>query len=536
MQKSGYDYVIVGGGSAGCVLAARLSEAPEVRVLLLEAGGKDNHPYIHMPVGFAKMTTGPFTWGLTTEKQIHAHNREIPYAQARVIGGGSSINAEIYTRGHREDYDRWAEEEGATGWDYDSIRHYFQRSEGNTQFSGEWHGSDGPLGVSNIPDPQPVSLAFVQSCQEYGIPYNADFNGPVQEGAGIYQTTTRNKRRCSTHVAYLKPVLGRPNLTVETGCLVTRIVFTNKRAVGVEYQTSSGAQMAHADSEVIVTAGAIGSPKIMLLSGVGPAAQLQQHGIDVVHDLPGVGENLTDHFGVDIVAELKGSTSLDKYNKLHWMLWAGLEYKLFRSGPVTSNVVEGGAFWYSDTALTKPDIQFHFLAGAGAEAGVPNVPSGSGITLNSYTLRPRSRGTVKLRSANPSDLPRIDPNFLADADDVRMSAEGVRISRDIFSQPSLQKYIKHLYLPNDDVKSQKDFEDYARRYGRTSYHPTCTCKMGQDSMAVVDPLLRVHGLDGIRICDSSVMPSLIGSNTNAATIMIGEKASDLIRGNKVNSH
>jgi choline dehydrogenase-like flavoprotein len=531
MATAGYDYVIVGGGSAGCVLAARLSENPSVRVLLLEAGGKDSHPLIHMPVGFAKMTTGPHTWGLKTAPQRHANNREIPYAQARIIGGGSSINAEIFTRGHPSDYDRWAEE-GAEGWSFAEIRKYFLRSEGNAVLAGEWHGTEGPLGVSNIPDPQPVTLAFVRSCQERGIPYNPDFNGPTQAGAGVYQTTTRNARRCSAAVAYLRPARGRKNLTVEIGCLVKRITFERTRATGVEYFNGHERKVVRAESEVIVTSGAIGTPKIMMLSGVGPAAHLREHGIAVVHDLPGVGENLTDHFGIDIVAELKGDDSLDKYNRPHWAAWAGIQYALFRSGPITSNVVEGGAFWHSTGKGEVPDLQFHFLAGAGAEAGVPSVPPGSsGITLNSYTARPLSRGTVRLRSADPAARPVVDPNFLAHPDDLRVSTEGVKISREIFSQPSLQRYIRRIRFPDDSVKTQAEFEAYARQYGRTSYHPTCTCRMGKDEMAVVDPQLRVRGLDGIRICDSSAMPSLIGSNTNAPTIMLAEKAADLIRGN-----
>ncbi|WP_425417729.1 GMC family oxidoreductase [Oricola indica] len=532
MAAGGYDYVIVGGGSAGCVLASRLSENEAVRVLMLEAGGKDSNPFIHMPVGFAKMTSGPLTWGLTTAPQKHANNREIPYAQAKVIGGGSSINAEIFTRGNPADYDRWANEEGCKGWSFEEVQPYFLRSEGNTILSGDWHGTDGPLGVSNLPDPQKTARAFVQACQEYGMPYNADFNGKVQEGAGIYQTTIRNARRCSAAVGYLRPVLHRKNLTVETGCLVTRILFEGNRAIGVEYAQNGQIRTARADSEILVTSGAIGTPKIMMLSGIGPADDLRALEIDVVQDLPGVGENLTDHFGIDIVAELNGPHSLDKYNKLHWMAWAGLQYALFRTGPVTSNVVEGGAFWYADSDAPMPDLQFHFLAGAGAEEGVESVASGSGITLNSYTLRPKSRGTVKLRSSDPAANPIVDPNFLAEPDDLKTSAEGVRISREIFRQPSLQKYIKRMHLPGDDVQSQADFEAYARQYGRTSYHPTCTCKMGVDEMAVVDPELRVRGLEGIRICDSSVMPSLIGSNTNAPTIMIGEKASDLVRGNR----
>jgi choline dehydrogenase-like flavoprotein len=532
MVAKGYDYVIVGGGSAGCVMASRLSENPDVRVLLLEAGGRDTNPYIHMPVGFAKMTTGPLTWGLVTAPQKHAGNREIPYAQARVLGGGSSINAEIFTRGVPDDYDRWANDEGCEGWSFEDVQPYFLRSEGNEILASGYHGTEGPLGVSNIRDPQPVTRAFVQACQQYGMPYNPDFNGPTQEGAGVYQTTIRNARRCSVAVGYLRPVMGRPNLTVETGCLTTKILFTGSRATGVEYRQDGTLKSVRADQEVVVTAGAVGSPKIMLLSGVGPADQLRALGIDVVQDLPGVGENLSDHFGIDIVYELKTADSLDKYNKLHWMLWAGLQYTLFKSGPVTSNVVEGGAFWRQDRSLANPDLQFHFLAGAGMEAGVPAIQSGSGCTLNSYTLRPKSRGTVKLRSDRPEDKPIVDPNFIAEPDDLRISAEGVKISREIMNQPAFAKYVRQEHFPGKDVRTQADFENYARQYGRTSYHPTGTCKMGVDDMAVVDPQLRVRGLEGIRICDSSIMPSLIGSNTNAPTIMISEKGSDLIRGNR----
>ncbi len=533
MAETGYDFVIVGGGSAGCVMAARLSEDSAARVLLLEAGGRDRHPLIHMPVGFAKMTTGPHTWGFSTVPQAHANNREIPYAQARVIGGGSSINAEVFTRGNPVDYDRWAHEEGCEGWSFAEVQKYFIRSEGNSILAGDWHGTEGELGVSNTPDPQPMTRAFVQSCQELGMPYNADFNGENQAGCGVYQTTTRGNRRCSAAQGYLKPVMDRPNLTVETGCLVQRIEFVGTRATGVEYTRNGDPRRVRAESEVLITSGAVGSPKIMMLSGIGPASHLREHGIDVVQDLPGVGENLNDHFGIDIVAELTGHYSLDKYNKPHWAALAGLQYLAFKSGPITSNVVEGGAFWFADKDAQVPDLQFHFLAGAGAEAGVPSVSRGaSGITLNSYAVRPKSRGTVRLRSSEPAALPLIDPNFLGHPDDLKRGVEGVKISREIFAQPSLQKHIRAVRFPDDGVKTQSEHEDYARQFGRTSYHPTGTCKMGSDAMSVVDPSCRVHGLDGLRICDSSIMPSLIGSNTNAATIMIAEKASDMVRGNR----
>ena len=532
MYKDYYDYIVVGGGSSGCVLASRLSEDPNIKVLLLEAGSNDTHPYIHMPVGFSKMTAGPRTWGFSTVPQKHANNREIPYAQGKVLGGGSSINAEIFTRGNPADYDRWALEEGAEGWSFQDIQKYFIRSEGNTVLSGDWHGTDGPLGVSNLQNPQEMTCAFVRSCQELGIPFNPDFNGVTQAGCGFYQLTVKNARRCSASVGYLKPARNRSNLTIKTKVMVNRLIIESGRAVAVEYVHNGSVERSNTNLEVLVTAGAIGSPKLLMLSGIGPVKDLEAVGVDVVHNLPGVGQNLHDHFGIDIVAELNGHYSLDKYNKLRWMLWAGAQYMLFKSGPVTSNVVEGGAFWYGDKSASIPDLQFHFLAGAGAEEGVPSVPiNSSGITLNSYTLRPKSRGTVKLKSANPLDDPLVDPNFLGHPDDLKKSVEGLKISVDMFNQKSLSKYIREIKFPNSTVKTQADFEDYARQYGRTSYHPTCTCKIGSDDMSVVDQELRVYGIEGLRVCDSSVMPSIVGSNTNAATIMIGEKASDLIRGN-----
>lgn len=524
-----YDYVIVGGGSSGCVLAARLSEMEDARVLLIEAGPSDTNRYIHMPVGFFKMTGGPLTWGLRTAPQKHAGNREIPYAQARVLGGGSSINAEIFTRGVADDYDHWANELGCKGWAFRDVLPYFVRSEDNDTFAGDYHGNDGPLGVSNLATPNVLTRAFVRSCQQLGMPYNPDFNGATQEGCGAYQTTIRNAKRCSAATGYLHPALGRPNLELRTGCLTTRILVENGRAKGVDYVQNGRLKTARAEREVIVAAGAIGSPKLMLLSGIGPAGDLGTHGIPVVADLPGVGRNLHDHFGIDIVYELTGPYSLDKYARWHWMALAGLEYLLFGKGPVTSNIVEGGAFWYADRASPTPDLQFHFLAGAGVEEGVPAIASGSGCTLNSYTLRPKSRGSVTLRSADPADKPVVDPNFLADPYDLRTSVEGVRTSREIMNQPAFSEFVRKEHFPGDGVKSDADFEDYARQYGRTSYHPVGTCKMGVDKMSVVDPELRVYGVDGLRICDSSVMPRLVSSNTNAPSIMIGEKASDLIR-------
>ena len=530
-----YDYIVVGAGSAGCALAARLTEDASLRVLLLEAGPPDKNRYIHLPVGFYKMTSGPLTWGLKTAPQQHAMNREIPYAQGRVLGGGGSINAEVFTRGCPEDYDAWAQEFGCTGWSFKEVLPLFVRSEDNDTLSGPYHGIGGPLGVSN-PAPQPVTRAFVQACQQFGMPYNPDFNGARQAGTAAYQTTTRGAKRCSAAVGYLRPALGRANLTVRTDAQVARIVVDKSRAIGVELIENGRPTLVRAEREVLLTAGAIGSPRLMLLSGLGPADELRALGIPVAADLPEVGRNLHDHFGVDLVYELNGAQSLDKYTRPHWMAWAGLEYLLFRKGPVASNIVEGGAFWYADRAAPTPDLQFHFLVGAGVEDGVPKIESGSGVTLNSYALRPRARGSVRLRSTDPAALPIVDPNFLGDAYDLATAIEGVRISREIVAQSALARYVRKEHFPGAGVKTRAEYETYARQYGRSGYHPVGSCRMGGDEGSVVDPQLRVRGVAGLRICDSSVMPRLVSSNTNAAAIMIGEKASDLVRISEPGGH
>jgi len=524
------DYVIVGGGSAGCALAARLSEDPEISVVLLEAGPPDRDPFIHMPVGFYKMTTGKLTWGFHTAPARHANNRRMVYPQARVLGGGSSINAQVFTRGCPEDYDAWADAEGCSGWSFNDVLPYFRRSEDNERFSDAFHGTGGPLGVSDLISPHPLSKVFVRAAQEFGLPYTPDFNGASQAGCGLYQVTVRGGRRCSTVVGYLGRAKGRPNLRVRTNCSARRVVIEHGRAVGVE--CADGSRIP-AEREVIVTSGAIGSPKLLMLSGVGPAEHLRENGIAVLHDLRGVGQNLQDHMDVDIICELNGPHSYDKYKKPHMKVWAGLQYALFGAGPVTSNLVEGGAFWWGDRAEKTPDLQFHFLPGAGLEEGIAGVPGGNGCTLNSYHVRPRSRGSVRLQSSDPAAPPIVDPNAFAEPYDLERAIDGIRISREIMAQAAFRPFVRREYIPGEKLRTHEEYAAFARAAGRSAYHPVGTCKMGVDECAVVDPQLRVRGIDGLRIADSSIMPRLISSNTNAATIMIAEKAADLIKGNRI---
>ena len=522
---TGFDYIIVGGGSSGCVIAARLSEDPAVRVLLLEAGGRDNSYLYHWPAGFARMTKGIGSWGWSTVPQRHMQGRRLWYTQAKVIGGGSTINAQIYTRGNRRDYDGWAEA-GCDGWAYRDILPYFKRAEGNERFSDDFHDSDGPLGVSMPRAALPICDAFIRAGQEFGMPYNPDFNGARQAGVGYYQLTQRDVRRSSTAVAYLRDAELRPNLTVRTRIAVRRITLAKGRATGVELMNGEGLV---AEREVILASGAIGSPRLLLLSGIGPAEHLRRVGVPVAHDLPGVGQNLQDHVDLSVLAECTGPHSYDGIKRLDRTILAGLQYLLFKSGPVAASLFETGGFWYADPQAGSPDIQFHFGQGSGIEKGIATI-KGSGVTLNSALLRPKSRGTVQLASSDPAAAPLIDPNYWADPDDLEMSLKGLEMAREILRQPALKPWLRAEVLPGPDVNSREDMFNYACKMAKTDHHPVGTCRMGLDDMAVVEPDLRLRGLAGLRIADASVMPNVPSSNTNAPAIMVGEKASDLIRG------
>ncbi len=520
------DYIVVGGGSAGCTVAGRLASEGAGSVLLLEAGPKDTHPLIHIPAGFVKLLGGKYLTDYKTEPQSHLNGATPSLPQGNVLGGGGSVNAAIYIRGQKADYDGWAEA-GADGWAYKDVLPYFKRAEDNNRLADEFHGVGGPLGVSDTGNVDELTRAFIKSCQQMGEPFTADFNGVRQRGVGINQTTTRNRRRCSAAVAYLPQGRASGALAVQTGVFVSRIIIENDRAVGVEVLNGNDRKIIRADKEVIIASGALQTPKLLMLSGIGPEAELARHGITMTHKLEGVGQNLQDHFEAGAIRYCTGRYGYYGQDTGFNAIKNGLQYLLFRSGPVASNVSEACCFLNVDNPDDEPNVQLHFLPIVFMENADAKDLKAAGATVNPCVLRPKSRGEVTLRSGNPRDLPRVDPNFFSDPDDIRLSVAGLRKAQEILAQDAFKPYVqaREAFPAKTD---EAELVAYWKKHGKTVYHPVGTCRMGRDEMAVVDPELRVHGIAGLRVVDNSVMPNLVSGNTNAAAIMIGEKASDLI--------
>jgi choline dehydrogenase len=527
-ETAEFDYVIVGAGSAGCVLANRLSASGKYSVLLLEAGPKDTNIWIHVPIGYGKLfKEKSVNWMYQTEPEPGLGGRQVFQPRGKVLGGSSSINGLLYVRGQHEDYDRWRQR-GNVGWGYDDVLPYFKKAENQQRGADAYHGSGGPLSVSDWRHDDPLSEAFVKAAVETGIPFNPDFNGATQEGAGFFQTTTRRGRRASSAYSYLRPAKNRGNLHIETSALAQRLVFEGKRAKAVEYKQNGRLRTARARKEVLVSSGAYNSPQLLQLSGVGPADLLKTHGIDVVLDSPGVGNDLQDHLQVRIVTRCAQRITLnDVVNHPVRRVMAGVRWALARSGPLTIAAGTSGAFFKTNPRLASPDIQIHFIPFSTDKMG-ENLHPFSGFTASVCQLRPESRGSLKIRSADPSAPPEIRINYLATETDRAAFIDGIRILRKILAAPALKEYCVEEVYPGAKVTSDEDVLDFARKTGSTVYHPTSTCRMGNDPLAVVDQRLRVRGIEGLRVVDASVMPDLMSGNTNAPTIMIAEKASDMI--------
>jgi choline dehydrogenase len=523
-----FDYVIVGAGSAGCVLANRLSANGRNSVLLLEAGPKDTNLWIHVPLGYGKLfKEKTVNWMYQTEPEPGLDGRSVFQPRGKVLGGSSSINGLLYVRGQHEDYDRWRQR-GNAGWGYDDVLPYFRKAENQQRGADKYHGSGGPLPVSDLGHPDPLSAAFIAAAAETGLPINPDFNGATQEGAGFFQTTTRGGRRASTAVAYLRPAKSRSNLRVETAALAQRILFEGRRARAVEYRQNGALRTASARKEILVSGGAYNSPQLLQLSGVGPAELLKQHGIEIVLDAPGVGSDLQDHLQVRLVTRCSQPVTLnDILNHPVRRVMAGARYAAFRKGPLTIAAGTSGAFFKTDPRLATPDIQIHFLPFSTDRMG-EKLHSFSAFSASVCQLRPESRGSLRIKSADSAVPPEIRINYLATETDRTAFIEGVKILRRILAAPALKPYTVDEVLPGSKVTSDEDILAFCRRTGSTVYHSTSTCRMGNDPLAVVDQRLRLRGIEGLRVVDASVMPDLMSGNTNAPTIMIAEKASDMI--------
>ncbi|HZN23921.1 MAG TPA: GMC family oxidoreductase N-terminal domain-containing protein [Burkholderiales bacterium] len=527
-QGTEFDFIVVGAGSAGCVLANRLSASGRHNVLLLEAGGKDNDPWIHIPLGYGKHFRNPkVNWLYASEADEKTASRVIAQPRGKVLGGTSSINGMVYVRGQREDYDEWRDL-GNPGWGYADVLPCFRKAEDNERGADEYHGIGGPLSVSDPADKHPLCEAFFDAATACGYPRNADINGATQTGFGYNQVTQRRGRRCSTAVAYLRPARGRSNLSVVTDAHATRILFSGRRAVGIEYLRGGARESAHARAEVILTAGAFNSPQLMQLSGLGPGALLQQHGIPVVADMPGVGANLQDHYNGRLVFECTEAFTLNDVvrNPLR-KLREGLRYFLLRRGFLTMGASTATGFVSTDPAVSRPDVQIGLVLYSTDKFGDTLHPF-SGFTLLVRLLRPESRGTVHIKSADPRDPPAIRPNYLSTRKDCHVLVTGMKVAQRLVEAAPLRRYVARKHEPPDSVTSNDDWLQYLRERGGISFHPVGTCRMGKDDDAVVDERLRVRGIGSLRVVDASIMPTLVSGNTNAPVIMIGEKGADMI--------